>query len=119
MLPSRYEQLAIDEIQRWKTPRAGWSGEKQAREQLEKQAFMKCLQHIGNAPGVRITKVKPAQVLPLAGAAVGAGYNAYFTAKVCDAAYYLYRERFLAGRVGAHIIQEIVQPPLSYQYPLS
>ncbi len=95
------------------------AAKKQAWEQLEKQAFMKCIQHISNALGVRITKVKMAQVLPLAGAAIGAGYNAYFTAKVCDAAYYLYRERFLAGRLGAHIIQEIVQPALNYQYPLS
>lgn len=38
--------------------------------------------------------------MPVVGAAVGAGFNAYYTSKVCDAAFYLYRERFLQRKYG-------------------
>ena len=36
---------------------------------------------------------------------IGGGFNAYYTAKVCDAAYFLYRERFLARKYGPEIIE--------------
>lgn len=41
---------------------------------------------------------------------VGGGFNAYFTNNVCDAAYYLYRERFLAARYGEDVIEVTVEP---------
>jgi hypothetical protein len=83
---------------------------KRAWKQLEEHAFVQVLQQIAKALGVRLTKAKLAQIIPVAGAAVGGGFNAYFTAKVCDAAYYLYRERFLAARYGAEVIEETVPP---------
>jgi hypothetical protein len=55
---------------------------------------------------MRLTKAKLAEVIPGAGAVIGGGFNAYFTAKVCDAAYFLYRERFLAEKYGADVIGE-------------
>lgn len=78
---------------------------------LEKHAFVKIIQEIARAVGVRLTKAKLAQVIPGVGAAVGLGFNAYYTARVCDAAYYLYRERFLAEKYGHDVIEVTVPPP--------
>ncbi len=78
---------------------------------LEEHAFVQIIQQIARAVGIRLTKAKLAQVVPAAGAAVGLGFNAYYTARVCDAAYYLYRERFLAEKYGHDVIEVTVQPP--------
>lgn len=83
---------------------------KRTWKELEKHAFVKVIQQIAKALGVRLTKAKLAQVLPATGAVVGGGFNAYFTSKVCDAAYYLYRERFLAEKYGADVIEVTVEP---------
>lgn len=78
---------------------------------LEEHAFVQLIQQIARAVGIRMTKAKLAQVVPAVGAAVGLGFNAYFTARVCDAAYYLYRERFLAEQYGPDVIEVTVEPP--------
>jgi hypothetical protein len=77
---------------------------KRAWKDLEKHAFVKIMQQIAKAIGIRLTKAKLTQILPVAGAFVGGGFNAYFTSRVCDAAYYLYRERFLAAKYGEDFI---------------
>ena len=63
------------------------------------------------AVGVRLTKAKLAQVVPAVGAVVGSGFHACYTARVCDAAYCLYRERFLAEKYGDDVIEVTVDPP--------
>ncbi len=68
---------------------------------LEKHAFVQVIQRIAKTLGIRLTKAKLAQVVPAVGAAVGGGFNAHFTSGVCDAAYMLYRERFLMAKYGA------------------
>lgn len=78
--------------------------------QLEKQVLVKIIQEISKTLGIRLTKAKLAQTVPIAGAVVGAGFNAYFTMKVCDSAYYLYRERFLAQKYGDTSIEITVDP---------
>jgi hypothetical protein len=78
--------------------------------ELQKQVLVRIIQRIAKALGIRLTKAKLAQVLPIAGGFVGGGFNAYFTDKVCDAAYYLYRERFLAEKYGPDIIEVTVKP---------
>jgi hypothetical protein len=83
---------------------------KRSWKQLEQHAFVQLIQQIAKALGIRLTKAKLAQVLPATGAAVGGGFNAYFTYKVCDAAYYLYRERFLAAKYGPDVIEITVAP---------
>jgi uncharacterized protein (DUF697 family) len=83
---------------------------KRTWQQLEQHAFVQLIQQLAKALGVRLTKAKLAQVIPVAGAAVGGGFNAYFTYKVCDAAYYLYRERFLAQKYGPDVIEVTVEP---------
>lgn len=77
---------------------------KRAWKDLEQHAFVQLMQQIAKSLGIRLTKAKVAQLLPVAGAIVGGGFNAYFTARVCDAAYYLYRERFLAAKYGPEFI---------------
>jgi len=77
---------------------------------LEKHSFVKIIQIIARSLGIRLTKAKLAQVIPVTGAFVGAGFNAYYTNKVCDSAFYLYRERFLAEKYGENIIEETVKP---------
>ena len=77
---------------------------------LEEHAFVQIIQQISKALGIRLTKAKLAQFVPFVGAVVGGGFNAYYTAKVCDAAYYLYRERFLAEKYGADTIEVTVEP---------
>lgn len=77
---------------------------KQTWKELERHTFVKVVQQMAKNLGIRLTKAKLAQVIPATGAVVGGGFNAYFTAKVCDSAYFLYRERFLAQRFGADVI---------------
>lgn len=82
---------------------------------LEKHSFVKIIQIIARSLGIRLTKAKLAQVVPVTGAVVGAGFNAYYTDKVCDAAFYLYRERFLAEKYGENIIEETVKPAENFE----
>lgn len=56
-------------------------------------------QTLANSIAQRMAKGKLGQLLPVAGAVVGAGFNGWFTHGSCDAAFYLYRERFLERRL--------------------
>jgi hypothetical protein len=42
----------------------------------------------------------------MAGAFVGGGFNAYYTTRVCEAAYHLYRERLLLEKYGPDVLSE-------------
>jgi hypothetical protein len=92
---------------------------KKVWKELEKNAFVRIIQEITKAVGIRLTKAKLAQSIPMLGAVIGGGFNAYFTMKVCDAAYYLYRERFLANKYGAEVIEVTVKPASNFDpdYP--
>lgn len=79
-----------------------------------KSVFVKIIQEIAKSLGIRLTKAKLAQTIPAVGAIVGGGFNAYFTMKVCDAAFYLYRERFLAHKYGPEVIEVTVKPAADY-----
>lgn len=54
---------------------------------------------------LRLTRLKFGQVVPVAGAALGGGYNAYYISKACDAAFFVYRERFLAEKYGVDFVR--------------
>ena len=75
--------------------------------QLEGMALVPIFQEAAKALGTRLTKAKLAQVVPVAGAAIGGGYNAHFTGKVTLAARHLYRERHLARQLSDAVL---VQP---------
>ena len=76
------------------------AAKKTAWKDLEKASMVRVIQKVSKALGVRLTKAKLAQAVPIVGGVVGGGFNAYYTARVCDAAYQLYRERFLAEKYG-------------------
>ena len=59
---------------------------------------MDTLQEISKALGIRLTKAKLAQFVPIVAAFVGVSFNAFYTGKVSDTGYYLYRERFMAEK---------------------
>ncbi|WP_413723801.1 EcsC family protein [Sodalis sp. RH16] len=86
------------------------TAKKRTWRQLEKHALVKIIQEIAKTLGIRLTKAKLAQTVPIVGAVVGGGYNVYFTTQVCDAAYYLYRERFLSMRFGPQVTAVAVRP---------
>ncbi len=83
---SQLEKIAVD-VARNKS----WST-------LQQSIIVRVIKNISESIGIRLTKAKLAQVIPVLGALVGGGFNAYYTNKVCEAAYYLYRERFLATK---------------------
>jgi hypothetical protein len=68
---------------------------------VKQLAFSRAVRDAAHALGLQLTRAKLAQVVPVTGAFVGSGFNTYFTSKVCTAAYYLYRERFLAQKYGS------------------
>lgn len=88
---------------------------KRTWKELEQHTLVQVIKIIAKSLGVRLTKAKLAQVVPLTGAVVGSGFNAYYTNKVCEAAYYLYRERFLAEKYGEDVIDVTVKPASSYK----
>ena len=67
---------------------------------IEQMGFNEAVERIARAIGMNLTGRKLSQVVPVAGAAVGAGLNVLYTRKVCTAAFHLYRERFLVGKYG-------------------
>lgn len=83
---------------------------KKTWEQLEKSVFVQAVLSIAKALSINLTKAKLANVIPVAGAAIGGGFNAYYTDKVCKSAFYLYRERLLAVKCGEHAIEVTVDP---------
>lgn len=90
------KQLALANL----TKIASEIAKKKTWKELERHLFVQALKKLAEQIGLRLTKAKLAQVIPVIGIAIGAGYNTYFTHKVCDAAYMLYRERFLAAKYG-------------------
>ena len=77
---------------------------------LNKHLLVKAAQELAKVLSVRLTKAKLAQIVPVAGVIVGGAFNAYYSDKVCRAAYYLYRERFLAAKYGVDDIEATVPP---------
>ena len=78
---------------------------RKAWDDLRKHALVPIAQQLAKTLGIRLTKAKLAQFVPVAGAAVGLGFNAYYTNKICEAASHLYRERFLHEKYGAAIFE--------------
>lgn len=77
---------------------------------LEQHMFVQVIQQISKALGIRLTKNKLAQAVPIAGAVIGGGFNAHFISNVCEAASFLYRERFLAAKYGPQVVEATVPP---------
>lgn len=74
--------------------------QRQGVQAIEQMGFNEAVERLARAIGIHLTGRKLGQVLPVAGAAVGAGLNALYTGKVCTTAFHLYRERFLIAKYG-------------------
>ena len=86
------------------------AAKKKAWKELKDKTLVAVVEKVAKALGMRLTKAKLAQVVPILGAAVGGGFNAYYTARVCDTAHQLYRERFLAEKYGSDVIDLTAEP---------
>ena len=75
--------------------------------ELERMIGVQVIKKIAQALGIRLTKAKLAQVVPVVGAAVGGGFNAWYVGNVTETAYHLYRERFLIEKYGPDAAIEI------------
>jgi uncharacterized protein (DUF697 family) len=73
-------------------------------------AFLHIIESVAKSLGLRLTRGKLAQIVPVAGAVVGGGTNAAYMAEVCTAAHNLYCERFLAERYGEEFIETTEAP---------
>lgn len=67
---------------------------------LNKNMLPRVMNKFAAAFGVRLTKRKLGQLIPVVGIGVGAGLNYYIVDQVADAAYWTYRERFLNEKQG-------------------
>lgn len=76
----------------------------QTLQTIEQFTVGQAIRNVARALGVQLTRRKLAQVVPVVGAAVGSGFNAYYTSKSCDAAFFLYRERLLMAKYGVGFI---------------
>ena len=65
--------------------------------------LMNAIERAARALGMKLTGAKLAQIIPVTGAIIGGGFNAYYTSKVCRVAHFLYRERFLIQKYGGEI----------------
>ncbi len=81
----------------------------QAFEVIEQIAMSKAVTRIVRSIGIHLTRAKLAQLIPVTGAVIGGGYNAYYTSKVCNTAYHSYRRRFLIHKYGAHIVDGVAE----------
>lgn len=73
---------------------------------LEQAAVSGSLRGMAQLLGARLTRAKLTQIIPVAGALAGGGFNAYYTTRVCEAALHLYRERRLLAKYPAAVLME-------------
>jgi hypothetical protein len=81
----------------------------QAFDVIEQIAMSRAVTRIARSIGIHLTRAKLAQLIPVTGAVIGGGYNAYYTSKVCDAAYHSYRRRFLVNKYGVHVVDGVAE----------
>jgi len=93
------KQVALAELSRV----AVMIAQRKTWEELQRLVTVQIVKKIAEALGIRLTKAKLAQVVPVAGAVVGGGFNAWYVGSVTEAAYLLYRERFLMEKYGPEV----------------
>ena len=83
-------------------------------EHLNQSAFVQIVRSITEALGYKLTKAKLANTIPFAGAAISSGFNGYFTSRVCNTAFYMYRERLLIAKHGQAAVDANMAPAHSH-----
>jgi EcsC protein family len=77
---------------------------------LNRNAVTQVVKIVYNRLGMRLTKQKLGQAVPVFGIAIGAGLNAQLLANVTSDAEHLYRERFLRDKYGLGFIAVTADP---------
>lgn len=80
------------------------AAKKKTWDELQRVAVVRLIQKLAEQLGIRLTKAKLAQMLPVFGGLVGGGFNAWYLSKVCFAARMVYRERFLRDQYGDSVV---------------
>jgi len=80
---------------------AGKVARRQGAQAIQQIGLSGAMERLAKSLGIRLTETKLAQAVPVTGAVIGGGFNAYYTDRVCKAAFHLYRERFLFAKYGA------------------
>lgn len=78
-------------------------GSRKTWDELNKMAFVRLAQQVAKMLGLRLTKKAMAAAIPIVGAGMGAGMNVWFVSSITEAAYMIYRERFLMQKYGAGV----------------
>jgi hypothetical protein len=94
------KQVAMNEVAK----AVVMAAKKKPWDELQRIALVRLIQKLAQHLGIRLTKAKLAQVLPVVGSAVGGGFNAWYISKVCLAARMVYRERFLRQQYGEQAV---------------
>lgn len=76
--------------------------------ELDQIVVVQVLREIAAILGLRLTRKRLGRLVPVLGALVGGAANVQFTAGTCEAAYYLYRERFLMRKHGEAITGRVI-----------
>lgn len=82
---------------------------KHTRSVMEQATVGVALRGTARVLGTRLIKLKLAQVIPLAAVVAGGGFNAYYTARVCETARHLYRERRLRNKYADSILNSVLK----------
>ncbi|MEM1134325.1 MAG: EcsC family protein [Bacteroidota bacterium] len=77
---------------------------KTAEDYMDKTVFLSMFSKLTSAISINLLKAKIGEVLPIDGAVIGSGFNAYFTNEVCSAAQFFYKQRFLIKKYGLDVI---------------
>ncbi|MCY4158281.1 MAG: EcsC family protein [Bacteroidetes bacterium] len=74
------------------------------RSTIEQTTVGVAIRSSARALGLRLIRLKMAQIIPLAAIIAGGGFNAYYTSRVCETARHLYRERRLQDKYGSDVL---------------
>ncbi|WP_199443405.1 EcsC family protein [Umezawaea beigongshangensis] len=85
--------LELNKVVRGLAGRQSWM-------QLEQHVVTRVVQQVYQRLGIRLTKQKLAQAVPVVGVVIGAGLNARLLSRVVDDANHAYRRRFLQEKYG-------------------
>lgn len=70
----------------------------------EQPTVLEVLRTLTGSITFQLVRAKVGQMLPIKGAIIGTGFNAYFTNEVCGIANLMYRQRFLLKKYGPEIL---------------
>jgi len=94
------KQLAMNEVAKAAT----MAGKKNTWDELQRLGMVRKIRKLAEQLGIRLTKEQLAQVVPVLGGLVGAGFNAWYLHTVCHSAQMVYSEWFLPDAYGEDVV---------------